>query len=69
GDGGGGGGQATGPRPANPASGGVAAHSTRPSGGGGTVPSAAPVPRSGSPMNSPHSSTTRTSKSTGGDGR
>ncbi|MEU3659103.1 hypothetical protein AB0E77_04960 [Streptomyces sp. NPDC032940] len=60
-------------RPANPASGGVAAHSSRPSnGGGGNVPSAAPAPRSGSPVNTPHASNTRnsgTSNSSGGDGR
>ncbi|MFH9568706.1 hypothetical protein [Streptomyces globisporus] len=53
-----------GARPANPASGGVAAHSSRTSGGvgggvgGGSVPSAAPSPRSGSAPTSatPHSS-------------
>ncbi|MET9359143.1 hypothetical protein ABZY14_40540 [Streptomyces sp. NPDC006617] len=56
-------------RPSNPASGGVAAHSSRPSNGGGNVPSAAPAPRSGSPVNTPHASDTRNSKSTGGDGR
>ncbi|WP_353943790.1 hypothetical protein ABII15_20585 [Streptomyces sp. HUAS MG91] len=53
GGGGGGAGQA---RPANPVSGGVAAHSTRQGaagGGGGTVPSAAPPPRT-SPTNTPH---------------
>lgn len=48
-------------RPANPVSGGVAAHSSRNSGsgvGGGSVPSAAPPPRSGSGPTSgtPHSS-------------
>ena len=43
-------------RPANPVSGGVAAHSTRtPNGGGGSVPSAAPPPRT-SPVNTPHAS-------------
>ncbi|MEZ7007387.1 hypothetical protein [Streptomyces sp. AD55] len=53
------------PRPANPASGGVAAHSSRPASGG-----AAPAPRPGSPVNTPHASNTRTSnKSTGGEGR
>ncbi|WP_053914743.1 hypothetical protein VM636_16340 [Streptomyces sp. SCSIO 75703] len=53
------------PRPANPASGGVAAHSSRPASGG-----AAPAPRTGSPVNTPHASNTRTSnKSTGGEGR
>ncbi|MFE9706619.1 hypothetical protein [Streptomyces sp. NPDC005930] len=60
-------------RPSNPASGGVAAHSSRASnGGGGNVPSAAPAPRSGSPVNTPHASNTRNtrnSQSTGGDGR
>src|SRR5690242_7046874 len=34
----GGGGQSTGPRPSNPASGGVAAHSSRPSNSGGSTP-------------------------------
>ncbi|MFD9006795.1 hypothetical protein ACFV0T_38660 [Streptomyces sp. NPDC059582] len=61
-----------GPRPANPASGGVAAHSTRTSnGGGGTVPSAAPAPRSPSPANTPHASNARNSSTnrTGGEGR
>ncbi|MEV8596631.1 hypothetical protein [Streptomyces sp. NPDC052012] len=60
------------PRPSNPASGGVAAHSSRTSdGGGGTVPSAAPAPRSSSPVNTPHASSTRTSSTnrTGGEGR
>ncbi|MCB5166238.1 hypothetical protein LG634_15520 [Streptomyces bambusae] len=59
-------------RPVNPLSGGVAAHSSRPSGGGGgggvgggTVPSAAPPPR-GSGVNTPHTSRT-TGK--GGEGR
>ncbi|MCH5674820.1 hypothetical protein [Streptomyces gilvus] len=72
----GGGGQSSsggGPRPANPASGGVAAHSTRTpnGGGGGTVPSAAPAPRSASPVNTPHASNTRNSSTnrTGGEGR
>ncbi len=49
------------PRPANPISGGVAAHSSRPSGGGtsgGTIPSAAPAPR-----------TSSSTRNTGGDGR
>ncbi|THA55677.1 hypothetical protein [Streptomyces sp. A1136] len=46
------------PRPANPISGGVAAHSSRPTSGGGTVPSAAPAPRTGS-----------STRNTGGDGR
>ncbi|MFG2723173.1 hypothetical protein ACGFW5_33480 [Streptomyces sp. NPDC048416] len=78
---GGGGGGAAQARPANPLSGGVAAHSSRGSGsgggvGGGTVPSAAPPPRSG---NGPTSGTPHThrrnsggpagNKSTGGGGR
>ncbi|MCT7353736.1 hypothetical protein N4P33_16395 [Streptomyces sp. 15-116A] len=61
-----------GPRPSNPASGGVAAHSSRTSdGGGGTVPSAAPAPRASSPVNTPHASSTRNSSTnrTGGEGR
>ncbi|MFJ7238797.1 hypothetical protein ACIQWB_16895 [Streptomyces olivaceus] len=74
GNGDGGGGQSSSSaaaRPSNPASGGVAAHSSRPSNGGGNLPSAAPAPRQGSPVNSPHASNTRNSgtKSTGGDGR
>lgn len=56
-------------RPSNPASGGVAAHSSRSSNGGGSVPSAAPAPRSSSPVNTPHASNTRSSNSSGGDGR
>ncbi|MEU9234843.1 hypothetical protein [Streptomyces subrutilus] len=52
------------PRPANPLSGGVAAHSSRPTsgggGGGGSVPSAAPPPRT---------STSSSTRNTGGDGR
>ncbi|MEU2624995.1 hypothetical protein ABZ642_44015 [Streptomyces sp. NPDC007157] len=72
-NGGGGGGQASGSsgaRPSNPASGGVAAHSTRGSngGGGGSVPSAAPAPRAPSPMNTPHAGNTR-NNSSGGEGR
>ncbi|KAF3466211.1 hypothetical protein [Streptomyces sp. Tu 3180] len=62
----------TGPRPSNPASGGVAAHSSRTSNGGGPVPSAAPAPRSSSsPVNTPHASSTRNSSTnrTGGEGR
>ncbi|MFD1663270.1 hypothetical protein ACFSL4_35190 [Streptomyces caeni] len=57
------------PRPANPASGGVAAHSTR-APGGGPVPSAAPPQRT-SPANTPHAATTRNSSTnrTGGEGR
>ncbi|MER7762043.1 hypothetical protein [Streptomyces sp. NPDC097619] len=74
GGGGGSGGGGDGGRPGNPLSGGVAAHSSRPSGGtggtgagggGGTVPSAAPPPRSPG-VNTPHSSRT-TGK--GGEGR
>ncbi|MFD0023327.1 hypothetical protein [Streptomyces sp. NPDC058382] len=77
----GGGNNSGGGRPANPVSGGVAAHSSRNSGsgvGGGSVPSAAPPPRSGSGPTSgtPHSSrgTRRGSgssgnNSTGGGGR
>lgn len=76
-----GGGNSGGGRPANPASGGVAAHSSRNSGsgvGGGSVPSAAPPPRSGSGPTSgtPHSSRgsrggsgSSGNKSTGGGGR
>ncbi|WP_411107742.1 hypothetical protein [Streptomyces sp. cmx-4-9] len=59
--GGEGGGGSHAPRPANPLSGGVAAHSSRPSGGGaggGSVPSAAPPPR-----------TSSSTRNTGGDGR
>ncbi|WP_369377484.1 hypothetical protein [Streptomyces sp. cg36] len=65
-------------RPANPMSGGVAAHSSRGSsgggGGGGSVPSAAPPPRNGSGPTSgtPHSSRNTGNKgnnSTGGAGR
>ncbi|MGW1005342.1 hypothetical protein [Streptomyces sp. NPDC002520] len=73
GGGGGGGAQAqggSGPRPANPASGGVAAHSTRsPQGGGAAVPPATPAPRSPSPVNTPHAGNTRNSNRTGGEGR
>ncbi|MGC0376410.1 hypothetical protein [Streptomyces sp. SAI-229] len=63
-----GGGQSTGPRPSNPASGGVAAHSSRPSNSGAAT---APAPRSSSPVNTPHASNTRNSStnSTGGEGR
>lgn len=67
-----GGGQNSAPRPANPASGGVAAHSARvPDGGGGAVPTAAPAPRAPSPVNTPHASSTRNSSTnrTGGEGR
>ncbi|MEU7061057.1 hypothetical protein [Streptomyces sp. NPDC046197] len=71
-NGAGGGTQSSAPRPANPASGGVAAHSARvPDGGGGSVPSAAPAPRAPSPVNTPHASSTRNSSTnrTGGEGR
>ncbi|AXE26983.1 hypothetical protein C0216_29325 [Streptomyces globosus] len=48
------------PAPANPLSGGVAAHSSRPTGGGsGTLPAAAPAPRTSS----------TSTRNTGGDGR
>ncbi|MEU3982918.1 hypothetical protein AB0F77_23015 [Streptomyces sp. NPDC026672] len=68
---GGGGQSGSAPRPANPASGGVAAHSTRTPGGGGSVPSAAPAPRTPSPVNTPHAGNTRNSSSNrpGGEGR
>ncbi|MFG2672563.1 hypothetical protein [Streptomyces sp. NPDC048445] len=76
-----GGANSGGGRPANPVSGGVAAHSSRNSGsgvGGGSVPSAAPPPRSGSGPTSgtPHSSRSPRrgsgssgNSSTGGGGR
>ncbi|MDF3300303.1 hypothetical protein [Streptomyces tropicalis] len=65
-----GGGSSSAPRPANPASGGVAAHSARVPDGGGSVPSAAPAPRAPSPVNTPHASSTRnSSKPSGGEGR
>jgi type IV secretory pathway TrbL component len=72
-DGGGGGGGQSQARPANPVSGGVAAHSTRPSsggsgGGGGSVPSAAPPPRT-SPTNTPHTRNTRSGGNTGNSNR
>ncbi|MEU2051620.1 hypothetical protein [Streptomyces bungoensis] len=68
-NGGGGGVQSSGPRPANPASGGVAAHSSR--GSGGAVPSAAPAPRAPSPASTPHAGNNRNSSSnrSGGEGR
>lgn len=71
-NGAGGGGQSSAPRPANPASGGVAVHSARPSdGGGGAVPATPPPPRAPSPVNTPHASSTRNSSTnrTGGEGR
>ncbi|MER6570635.1 hypothetical protein ABT288_31740 [Streptomyces sp. NPDC001093] len=66
-----GGGQTGGstPRPANPATGGVAAHSSRTPTGGGAVPSAAPAPRAPSPANTPHAGNTRNINRTGGEGR
>ncbi|MGW6397464.1 hypothetical protein [Streptomyces sp. NPDC055134] len=72
-DGGGSGGGQSQARPANPVSGGVAAHSTRPSsggsgGGGGSVPSAAPPPRT-SPTNTPHARNTRNGGNTGNSNR
>ncbi|MES4886404.1 hypothetical protein [Streptomyces sp. NPDC096012] len=64
-----GGGQSSTPRPANPVTGGVAAHSGRtPAGGGGAVPSAAPAPRTASPINTPHAGNTRNNRP-GGEGR
>ncbi|MGW0795113.1 hypothetical protein [Streptomyces sp. NPDC002692] len=66
GGGGGGGGGNQPARPANPASGGVAAHSTRtPNAGGGSVPAAAPPPRTSPTGNTRNSSPNRT----GGEGR
>ncbi|MGC0339669.1 hypothetical protein [Streptomyces sp. SLBN-8D4] len=61
----------SGARPSNPVSGGVAAHSSRtPNGGGGSVPSAAPAPRTGNSVNTPHAGNRNAgSNSTGGDGR
>ncbi|WP_331450606.1 hypothetical protein [Streptomyces prasinus] len=68
--GGGGGRSSGGGRPSNPASGGVAAHSARTSnGGGGAVPSAAPAPRQGSPVSTPHGNRNSSNNSTGGEGR
>ncbi|MGW7672599.1 hypothetical protein ACWGJX_36690 [Streptomyces sp. NPDC054775] len=66
-NGGGGGGNQP-PRPANPVSGGVAAHSTR-APGGGSVP-ATPPPRT-SPADTPHAGRTPNSSTnrTGGEGR
>ncbi|TXJ79048.1 hypothetical protein E2C11_14910 [Streptomyces lavendulae] len=58
-----GGGSST-PRPANPATGGVAAHSSRTPGGSG----GAPAPRASSPLNTPHAGNTRNNR-TGGEGR
>jgi hypothetical protein len=65
----GGGGGARPPRPANPLSGGVAAHSTR-TPGSGSVPTPPPPPRT-SPADTPHASSTRNSSTnrTGGEGR
>ncbi|SDC88139.1 hypothetical protein [Streptomyces prasinopilosus] len=68
--GGGGGRSSGGGRPSNPVSGGVAAHSARSSaGGGGAVPSAAPAPRQGSPVSTPHGNRNSSNNSTGGEGR
>ncbi|MET8113459.1 hypothetical protein [Streptomyces prasinus] len=68
--GGGGGGSSGGGRPSNPVSGGVAAHSARTSNsGGGAVPSAAPAPRQGSPVSTPHGNRNSSNNSTGGEGR
>ncbi|MEU3147214.1 hypothetical protein [Streptomyces sp. NPDC006999] len=68
-NGGGGGRSSGGARPSNPVSGGVAAHSARTSnGGGGAVPSAAPAPRQGSPVSTPHGNR-NSNNSTGGEGR
>ncbi|OIJ86497.1 hypothetical protein BIV25_40700 [Streptomyces sp. MUSC 14] len=68
-NGGAGGTSSSTPRPANPATGGVAAHSSRtPSGGGGAVPSATPAPRAPSPASTPHASNARNNRS-GGEGR
>ncbi|MEU6817469.1 hypothetical protein [Streptomyces sp. NPDC046860] len=64
-----GGGQgASQPRPANPASGGVAAHSGRTP---QSAPAAAPAPRAPSPANTPHAGNTRNSSTnrSGGEGR
>ncbi|MGW5047255.1 hypothetical protein [Streptomyces griseoluteus] len=64
-----GGGQgASTPRPANPASGGVAAHSGR---SPQNAPAAAPAPRAPSPVNTPHAGNTRNSSTnrSGGEGR
>jgi hypothetical protein len=66
-NGGAGGTSSSTPRPANPATGGVAAHSSRPS-GGGAVPSATPAPRAPSPANTPHAGNARNNRS-GGEGR
>jgi hypothetical protein len=76
GDGAGGGGGGQGPAPSNPASGGVAAHSTRPTdtsaapGAGGGAPAAQPAPRN-SPLSTPHATNRGGSGSnrTGGDRR
>ncbi|WP_406177871.1 hypothetical protein [Streptomyces canus] len=59
----------SGARPSNPASGGVAAHSSR-TPNGGSVPPAAPAPRAGNAVNTPHAGNRNAgSNSTGGDGR
>ncbi|MFI8350128.1 hypothetical protein [Streptomyces sp. NPDC085596] len=66
----GGGQSASTPRPANPASGGVAAHSGR-TPQSGAAPAAAPAPRAPSPANTPHAGNTRNSSTnrSGGEGR
>ncbi|MEU6980103.1 hypothetical protein [Streptomyces sp. NPDC046371] len=64
-----GGGQGGAPRPANPLSGGVAAHSSRGSSSGGSA-TPPPPPRSGSPTaGTPHTSRSSNSKNSGGGGR
>ncbi|MFE6720341.1 hypothetical protein ACFVDU_22515 [Streptomyces albidoflavus] len=58
------------PRPANQASGGMAAHASRGGSGGGSP--SAPPPRSGNPVNSPHAGSRGSSTGSprsGGDGR
>ncbi|MCG5119910.1 hypothetical protein MA546_14230, partial [Streptomyces sp. T7(2022)] len=67
---GGDGGGASQPRPANQASGGMAAHASRGGSGGGSP--SAPPPRSGNPVNSPHAGSRGSSTGSprsGGDGR
>ncbi|MEV7275323.1 hypothetical protein [Streptomyces sp. NPDC093111] len=67
--GGGQGGGQGGARPANPLSGGVAAHSSRGSSSGGSA-TPPPPPRSGSPTaGTPHTSRSSNSKNSGGGGR
>ncbi|MGW5884131.1 hypothetical protein [Streptomyces koyangensis] len=67
---GGDGGGSSQPRPANQASGGMAAHASRGGSGGGSP--SAPPPRSGNPVNSPHAGSRGSSTGSprsGGDGR